>query len=50
MLAEGRIRCEGDTVLVPAAQAQALKRAHLGLADGDAAAALEPTFPTAITG
>ncbi len=50
MLAEGRIRCKGDTVLVPAAQAQALKRAHLGLADGDAAAALEPTFPTAITG
>ena len=48
MLTEGRIRLDGDRLLLPQAQAQALQRAHMGLADGEAA--LERAFPTAGTG
>lgn len=48
MLTEGRIRLDGDTLLLPAAQAQMLQRAHMGLGDADAAT-LQPV-PAAISG
>lgn len=50
LLTNGRIRSgDGDTVILPAAQTQALERTHASLADG-VAGALEEPLPTAITG